>query len=295
MKQRTIAAPVIWKGIGVHSGQQVTMTALPAPPSHGVSFERIDLSNGARVFHVRHDRVISTDHSTTLGNGSGATLATIEHFMAALSLTGIDNLRVEIDGCEVPLMDGSSLEFVKAIDGVGVCEQEVSREYIRVLKEVEVRRRDGWARLRPSGVRTVSCEIEFPDSAIGRQKAAINLDTEGAGSPVAAARTFATMDDIRKLRERGLARLESAEVESLECVIVVDGDRILNRNGLRSETECAEHKVLDAVGDLALAPAPILGSFEGYRSGHALNVELLKALLADGSAWEMTLKRTPTP
>ena len=294
MKQRTIAAPVTWKGIGVHSGRLVTMMALPAPPGHGVSFERTDLSNGARVFHVCHDQVISTDHSTTLGNGSGATLATIEHFMAALSLTGIDNLEVEIDSCEVPLMDGSSLEFVKAIDEAGVCEQEVSREYIRVLKEVEVRRGDGWARLKPSGVRTVSCEIEFPDSAIGHQKAAIDLDAEGAGSPVVAARTFATMDDIRKLRERGLARLETAEVEGLECVIVVDGDRILNRNGLRSETECAEHKVLDAVGDLALAPAPILGSFEGYRSGHALNVELLKALFADENAWEMTLQ-TPSP
>ena len=289
MKQRTLASPVAWTGTGVHFGRNVTMTALPATVDQGVCFVRTDLSNGARVIPVRHDRVISTDHSTTLGNDSGATVSTVEHFMAALSFTGIDNLTVEIDGAEVPLMDGSSLDFVRDIEAAGVHEQEAPRSYIRVLREVEVRRRDGWARLAPLDGRSVSCAIDFPDPAIGYQEAAITLDSNSANSPVVAARTFATMDDIRRLRERGLARLEADDVEDLECVIVVDGDRILNRSGLRSATECAEHKVLDAVGDMALAPAPILGAFEGYRSGHALNVELLTALFADETAWERTL------
>ncbi len=277
-----------WTGTGVHFGRIVTMTAFPAAAGQGVRFERTDLTNGARIFPVRHDLVINTDHSTTLGNGSGATLSTVEHFMASLAFTGIDNLTVEINGAEVPLMDGSSLEFVRSIETAGVCEQEAQRDYIRVLKEVEVRRRDGWARLTPLNGRSVSCTIDFPDPAIGHQEATITLDGNCARSPVVAARTFATMDDIRQLRERGLARLEADDVGDLDCVVVVDGDRVLNRSGLRSATECAEHKVLDAVGDMALAPAPILGAFEGYRSGHALNVELLTALLADQAAWERT-------
>ncbi len=275
--------------MGVHFGRNVTMTALPGTADQGVCFVRTDLSNGGRVIPVRHDRVVSTDHSTTLGNDSGATVSTVEHFMAALAFTGIDNLTVEIDGAEVPLMDGSSLEFVRNIEAAGVHEQEAPRHYIRVLEEVEVRRRGGWARLSPLDGRTVSCAIDFPDPAIGYQEAALSLDGNSARSPVVAARTFATMDDIRRLRERGLARLEADDVGDLECVVVVDGDRILNRGGLRSATECAEHKVLDAVGDMALAPAPILGAFEGYCSGHALNVELLTALLADRAAWESTL------
>ena len=290
MKQRTIATPVTWTGVGVHFGRHVTMTALPAAADQGVCFVRTDLSNGARVIPVRHDRVIGTDHSTTLGNDSGATVSTVEHFMAALAFTGIDNLTVEIDGAEVPLMDGSSLEFVRDIEAAGVHEQEALRSYIRVLREIEVCRRGGWARLAPLDGRSVSCAIDFPDAAIGYQEAAITLDGNSARSPVVAARTFATMDDIRRLRERGLARLEADDVGDLECVIVVDGGRILNRGGLRSTTECAEHKVLDAVGDMALAPAPILGAFEGYRSGHALNVELLTALFADETAWEKTLE-----
>ena len=289
MRQRTITTPVTWTGTGVHFGRNVTMTAMPATVDQGVCFVRTDLSNGARVIPVRHDRVISTDHSTTLGNDSGATVSTVEHFMAALAFTGIDNLTVEIDGAEVPLMDGSSLDFVRRIEAAGVQEQDASRSYIRVLKEVEVRRREGWARLAPLNGRSVSCAIDFPDAAIGYQEAAITLDGNSVRSPVVAARTFATMDDIRQLRERGLARLEADDVGDLECVIVVDGDRVLNRSGLRSATECAEHKVLDAVGDMALAPAPILGAFEGYRSGHALNVELLTALFADEAAWERPL------
>ena len=287
-KQRTIAAPVSWTGTGVHFGRTVTMNAFPAAADQGVRFERTDLTNGARVFPVRHDLVINTDHSTTLGNGSGATLSTVEHFMASLAFTGIDNLTVEIDGAEVPLLDGSSLEFVRRIEAAGVCEQEAERDYIRVLKDVKVRRRDGWARLTPLNGRSVSCAIDFPDAAIGYQEAAITLDDTCVRSPVVAARTFATMHDIRQLRERGLARFEADDVGDLECVVVVDGDRVLNRNGLRSITECAEHKVLDAVGDMALAPAPILGAFEGYRSGHALNVALLMALFEDRSAWEST-------
>ncbi|MCE2520558.1 MAG: UDP-3-O-acyl-N-acetylglucosamine deacetylase [Alphaproteobacteria bacterium] len=203
--------------------------------------------------------------------------------MASLAFTGIDNLTVESDGAEVPLMDGSSLEFVRGIEAAGAREQEAPRNYIRILKEVEVRRRDGWARLAPLDGRSVSCTIDFPDPAIGYQEAAITLDGNSARSPVVAARTFATMDDIRQLRERGLAQLEADDVGDLECVVVVDGGRILNRSGLRSATECAELKVLDAVGDMALAP-------EGYRSGHGLNVELLTTLFADRAAWERTLE-----
>ena len=280
MRQNTIAATVTWTGIGVHSGRHVTMTARPAPADHGVRFVRVDLLNGARVFHALYDRVAGTDHCTVLGNGSGEILSTVEHFMAALSLCGIDNLEVEVDGCELPIMDGSSAEFVEGLARAGLLPLDAPRECVRVLKEVEVRHGRGWARLRPSGSRVVHCRIAFPGTLIGRQEASIDLGSEGAESPIVMARTFATLDDVKRLQDAGLVKGGSTK-----NAIVVDRDRVLNEEGLRSPTECAEHKVLDAVGDLALAPLPVLGDFEGYLSGHTHNNLLLRKLFADTGAW----------
>ncbi len=287
VKQTTLAGPVTWRGTGVHTGRPVSMTAHPAAEAgYGIRFERTDLRNGAREFPVGCDAVVSTDHCTTLGNGSGATLMTVEHFMAALSFTGVGNVRIAIDGPEVPLMDGSAASFVEGILEAGVRRLAAPRRAIRVLEAVEVRRGDSWARLEPSGTRRFSCRIEFDAVAIGCQEAAVDLDDEGVASPVVRARTFVTGAAIRELQKRGLGNLPVDDVRALKDVIVIGDDgRVLNEDCRPFANEFASHKCLDAVGDLALAPAPIIGRFSGLRSGHALNVELLRRFIARTDAW----------
>ena len=280
VNQTTLARPVSCRGIGLHGGESVAMTLKPAAAGTGIVFERSDLSNGARRFPARFDMVSESPLCTVLGNGSGATLSTVEHIMAALSGCGIDNVLIEVRGGEVPIMDGSAAAFVALIDRAGLAPQPAPRRQLRVLREVAVAADGGSARLLPCSERRFRCEIAYDDPQIGSQSAQVELAAGAFRADIARARTFGLMKEVAGLRARGLALGGSLD----NAVVVADG-AVLNRDGLRYDNEFARHKLLDAIGDLALAGAPILGAFEGYRSGHALNHRLLQALFEDGSAW----------
>ncbi len=256
------------------------MTMKPAEASTGIVFKRTDLVNGARHFPAHFDLVSDTFLCTTLRNTSGATLSTVEHVMAALAGCSIENALIEVSGPELPIMDGSSEAFVSLIDCAGTTVLDAPRGYVRVLQEVVVEDGNKHARLTPSASRRFRCEIVYQNERIARQEAAFDLDDDDFKAEVARARTFGLMEEVDSLRENGLAL-----GGSLDNAVVVSGNRVLNEGGLRYDNEFARHKVLDAVGDLALAGAPILGSFDGYCSGHALNNKLLAALFADEEAW----------
>lgn len=278
--QTTLKSPISCTGIGLHSGEKAVMTMKPAEAGTGIMFERTDLVNGARHFPARFDLVSDTFLCTTMRNASGATLSTVEHVMAALAGCGIDNALVEVSGPELPIMDGSSEAFVFLIECAGTEVLDAPRRYVRVLRDVVVEDGDKRACLRPADGRRFRCEIVYDNARIARQEAALDLDGDGFKADVARARTFGLMEEVDGLRENGLAL-----GGSLDNAVVVSGDKVLNEGGLRYDNEFARHKVLDAVGDLALAGAPILGAFDGYCSGHALNNKLLAALFADEDAW----------
>ncbi len=280
MYQTTLKSPISCTGIGLHSGEKSVMTMKPAEAGTGIVFERTDLVNGARHFPARFDLVSDTFLCTTLRNASGATLSTVEHVMAALAGCGIDNALIEVGGPEIPIMDGSSEAFVFLIDCAGVDVLDAPRRYLRVLQDVKVEDGDKTARLSPANCRSFHCEIVYDNARIARQNASLDLDNDGFKNDVARARTFGLMEDVDTLRANGLAL-----GGSLDNAVVVSGDKVLNEGGLRYDNEFARHKVLDAVGDLALAGAPILGAFDGYCSGHALNNKLLAALFANENAW----------
>ena len=278
--QTTLKSAIPFRGVGLHCGEPVSMTMKPAASGTGIVFERIDLLNGGRLFPARHDRVVDTFLGTTLSSGSGARLATIEHVMAALAGCGVDNALIEVDGPELPIMDGSAEDFVFGILRAGTVALDAPREILRVLRDVEVTDKGRRASLRPSARRSVACEIVYDNPRISRQRARIDLDDGGFRREIAGARTFGLLEDVDVLRAKGLAL-----GGSLENAVVFSGMEILNEGGLRFSNECARHKVLDAIGDLALAGAPVVGAFEGYRSGHELNVRLLAALFEDDRAW----------
>jgi UDP-3-O-[3-hydroxymyristoyl] N-acetylglucosamine deacetylase len=259
------------------------MTLHPAPANSGVVFERVDLQNGGRVFPARYDYVCDTFHCTTLTNASGATLATVEHLMSALSGCGVDNVRVEVNGPEVPIMDGSASPFVFLIECAGIETLDVPRRAVRVTKPVSVEQGSKRASLVPFDGRQIACEIIYDNTRIARQSATIQLTTETFKGEISRARTFGLMEDVADLQAAGLAL-----GGSLDNAVVVSDGKVLNEGGLRFDDEFARHKVLDAIGDLALAGAPLIGAFEGHCSGHALNVRLLQALFADDDAWTWT-------
>jgi UDP-3-O-[3-hydroxymyristoyl] N-acetylglucosamine deacetylase len=259
------------------------MTMHPAPVDTGIVFERTDLSNGARVFPARYDYVSDTFLCTTLTNATGASLATVEHVMAAFSGCGIDNARIEVNSPELPIMDGSASPFVFLIECAGTETLDAPRRALRVQKQVTVTDGDKRASLTPLDGRRVCCEIIYDNERIARQRASVILTCETFKNEVSRARTFGLMEDVAGLQASGLAL-----GGSLDNAVVVSGDKILNDGGLRFEDEFARHKVLDAVGDLALAGAPLIGAFDGFCSGHALNIQLLKALFADADAWAWT-------
>ena len=280
-QQTTLKTPISCTGIGLHSGEKTSMTLRPAPANSGIVFERTDLQNGARLFPARYDYVSDTFLCTTLTNASGATLATIEHVMAALAGCGIDNAVVEVNSAELPIMDGSASPFVFLIECAGIEMLDAPRRAIRIRKPVTIEDGDKRASLMPFDGRQVSCEIIYDNSRIARQRATVQVSSDTFKNDVSRARTFGLMEDVAGLQANGLAL-----GGSLDNAIVVSGDKVLNEGGLRFDDEFARHKVLDAIGDLALAGAPIIGSFDGHCSGHALNIELLKAVFADDSAWE---------
>ncbi len=283
MCQRTLKAPIGCVGIGLHSGCRVSLTLRPAPPDHGIVFRRTDLGRDIPAWfdHVADGRLAT---SLVHPDDSTARISTVEHLMAALAGTGVGNLLVELDGPELPILDGSASPYVFLIDCAGIAEQEAVQKVIEIRRPVRVAEGNSFVELRPSRTGMPGLEmtlsIDFAAAAIGRQSVSFHLTPANFRHQLCRARTFALAEEVERLRAAGLAR-----GGSLDNAVVVDQARVLNPGGLRMQDEFARHKLLDAVGDLALAGAAIHGRFIAHRSGHALNNRLLRTLFGDRSAW----------
>ncbi len=287
-RQTTLRAHATVTGVGVHSGSPASLTIGPASIDAGFVFVRSGVEGRDRQIRATAESVISTEFATVLGDRQGPLVSTAEHVLAALRGMGVDNATIEIDGPEVPIMDGSASAFVAAIDQAGVVAQSAARRFIQVLKTVKVVMGDCFGELRPhaAGFRT-EVEIDFANPAIGRQQYSLDLSPEGFRREVARARTFGSMNDVARLWSAGFSL-----GASFENCMVFDEERLLNPEGLRYADECARHKVLDAIGDLALAGRPLLGAYRSFRGGHKLNHAVLTALLADRTAWRVVEAET---
>lgn len=279
--QATLATPARFTGAGLHSGKPARLTINPAPAGHGVVFRRTDL--GGALVPARWDNVVPSPLCTLLKGDDGATVSTVEHVMAALAGTGVHNALIDIDGPEVPILDGSSAPFVAGILKAGLLYSAEPLRAIRVLRPVEVHDGAGFARLSPADRLQMEFAIDFADAAIGHQEKQLDLANGAFLRELMDARTFCRQADVEAMKANGLA-LGGTYFNA----VVVDGDRILSPGGLRHRDEPVRHKMLDAVGDLALAGAPLLARYTGNRAGHAMTNRLLRALFANPDAWEWT-------
>lgn len=288
-RQTTLREQVTVSGIGVHSGLPVNLTLNPADADTGIVFSRTDSAGREREIRADYRAVTATELATVLGDASGVLCSTAEHILAALRGLGVDNALVEVDGPEVPIMDGSAAPFVAAIDQAGILELSESRRYIKVLKPVRIAKGESFGELRPyeSGFR-LDIEIDFPSVLIGRQQIALDLTADAFRRDLSRARTFGFMKDVSALWSAG-----KALGASFENTLVLSENRVLNAEGLRYPNEFVRHKALDAVGDLALAGAPILGAYRSVRGGHRLNHAVLVALMSDPTAYEVVEAREP--
>jgi len=282
-KQQTIGARIGFEGVGVHSGATVELSLHPAEPDTGIVFHVFEPSGLIQEIPAISANVSSTDLSTIVGDLKGAHVATIEHLMAALYAMEVDNVVVQIDGRETPIMDGGAGAFVRAIEQAGLVSQRASRRFIRVLKTVRVERNGGFAEYRPYDGTRFEIDIEFATAAIGRQSFSGDLSPSLFREELANARTFGFMKDVERLWASGHALGSSLE----NSVVIGDDDKVINPGGLRYVDEFVRHKTLDAVGDQALAGARILGCYRSFRGGHRLNAMALEALMADRSAYEI--------
>ncbi len=291
-QQRTLQNMIRATGVGLHSGEKVYLTLRPAPVDTGIVFRRVDLDPVVEI-PARADYVTETMLCTGLSHDGGKAM-TVEHLMSALAGLGVDNLYVELSAPEVPIMDGSSGPFVFLLQSAGIIEQNAPKRFIRILKTVEVRDGDKVARFEPYNGFRLGFTVEFDHPAIptSRSRAVVEFSTENYIKEVSRARTFGFMRDLEYMRERNLGL-----GGSMDNAIVLDEFRVLNDDGLRYADEFVRHKILDAVGDLYLAGHPILGAYEGFKSGHALNNKLVRALLADQSAWDEVVfaRHEPVP
>jgi UDP-3-O-[3-hydroxymyristoyl] N-acetylglucosamine deacetylase len=281
MKQRTLKEPVRTTGVGLHTGVKVEITLRPAPPDTGIVFRRMDLDPPAEL---KADPYLVTDTRLCSMLESGpAKVSTVEHLMSALAGLGIDNALVDLTGPEIPILDGSSAPFVYLLQSAGIVEQDAPKRYVRILRPIEVRDGDKLARLTPHNGFKIDFTIDFKHPVFEKSGKTVSIDfAETAyAKEVARARTFGFMHEVEALRNSGLAL-----GGSLDNAIVMDEYRVLNVEGLRYEDEFVKHKVLDAIGDLYLLGYPIIGEFEAYKSGHALNNALLRELLQHQEAWE---------
>ena len=283
--ERTIIAPAICAGVGVHSGQRVRLSIRPAAPGHGIVFVRTDVRDRDNRIPVAGDRVTDSRLNTVVSNAAGTSIATIEHLMAAFCALGVSNAVIEIDGPELPILDGSAKPFVDLLDRAGFRRQEAPVRYIEVLEPIRVEQGDKSAVLLPCDRYEMFFEIDFPSAVIGRQNVDFVVDEATFREEIAAARTFGFAHEVEALRQAGLAR-----GGSLENAVVIDGDEILNPGGLRMEREFVRHKALDAIGDLYVLGAPLLARYEGVKAGHALNNALVRALLAAPHAWRVVTR-----
>ena len=281
-RQTTLREQVTLSGIGIHSGSPVTLSLHPAEADTGIVFLRCGAAGQAdRELPANFRSVTATEFATVLGDHSGPAVSTTEHVLAALYGLGVDNAVVEVDGPEVPIMDGSAEPFVAAIDHVGIETLPTPRRYIQVLKPVKVGKNGCYGELRPHlrGLR-LETEIEFDHPLIGRQTLAVEVEPDVFRRDLARARTFGFMRDVAKLWSAGYAL-----GASFENTVVAADNRILNAEGMRFPDECVRHKAVDAIGDLALAGAPLLAAYKSVRGGHRLNHAILTALIADPTAW----------
>ena len=280
LPQRTLKTSIHCSGIGVHTGIKVNMTLHPADPGAGIVFRRSDLQNGGSIVEATWARAAETPMCTTLIGEGGAKVATVEHLMAALSGCGIDNCLVELNGPEVPAMDGSAAPFVFLIECAGTVEQAAPRRVLEIRKEIEVTGPDRAVSISPGRGLAVEFEIDFESPAVARQAWSTHVDEHSFKRDISRARTFGFMEEVDQLRAMGLA-----QGGSLDNAIVISDGNILNEDGLRYDDEFVRHKVLDLIGDLYLAGGPIVGRVRGVRAGHALTLRLLKTLFADEDAW----------
>ena len=278
--QYALKSTAVFHGHGLHSGAPVTMKIHPAPTGHGIWFLRSDVLTGDARIPAIWDAVVPSKLCTLIANDDGVSVSTIEHVMAALAGSAISNALIEVDGPEVPILDGSAAPFVEGLLNAGIVEQDAPVMAIRVLKAVEVREGDAVARLEPSSMLEIDFSIDFADAAIGQQAKVLNMANGAFVRELSDSRTFCRNDDVIAMRARGLAL-----GGTLENAVVFEGAKVLSPGGLRHADEPVRHKMLDALGDLALAGGPILGRYVGVRAGHAMTNKLLRALFAQPDAW----------
>ena len=279
-RQSTISAPAVTAGIELHGGQHTRIVLRPAPTGTGLVFIRSDITDRDNRIDVKPDAVTGVKNCTTLSNAAGVKVATIEHLLAALAASGIDNLYIDIDGEELPALDGSAEPFLELIEQVGIEHQAAPRRYVKVLETIEVKIGDSFAKIEPCDNLELDVTIEFDDDAIGKQRVEIVPNVRDFRERLASARTFARLHEVAALKEAGLSK-----GGSLDNAVIVDGDKILNPEGLRFSDEFVRHKALDLLGDLYLG-GPILGRVTTVKGGHAINHQLLMKLYAHPNSWK---------
>ena len=284
-RQKTTVAPAIIAGVGVHTGDRVRLAVRPAPVGTGIVFVRTDIKDRDNRIPVSGEAVVDARLNTMIENAAGVRLSTIEHLMAAFAALGVSNAVVEVDGPELPILDGSALQFVQLLDRAGFRRQSAPVRYIEILEPIRVTEGDKSAALLPCDRYEMRFEIDFPTPVIGNQVVDFVVDEETFRNEIMAARTFGFAHEVEALRKAGLAR-----GGSLENAIVIDGDQILNPGGLRMEREFVKHKALDAIGDLYVLGAPLLGRYEGVKAGHHINNLLVRELLANPQAWREVVR-----
>lgn len=282
--QTTLKSSITCSGIGLHSGKKISLTINPASANTGIIFIRSDIKGNPEI-PARWDMVTETSLCTTIGRPDGISIATIEHLMAAFAGCKIDNAYVEVNGPEIPVMDGSSAPFVFLIECAGIKKQKAKRQYIEILKHVSLQKDNKFVGLSPSFETKINVEIDFDTKIIGQQNCSFTLTENSFKHQIAKARTFGFHHEIEYMWNNGLAL-----GGSLDNAVVIKDDKVLNEEGLRYKDEFVRHKALDALGDLYLSGAPILGEFKGIRNGHHVNNLMLHSLFADSQAWQYTTK-----
>jgi UDP-3-O-[3-hydroxymyristoyl] N-acetylglucosamine deacetylase len=282
-KQQTLKTPIHCSGTGVHTGLHVSMLLKPAPVNTGIVFKRIDIAGKQTEIPATWDHVVDSRLCTVIGADNGVKIATIEHLLAAFYGCGVDNAIIEIDGPEVPIMDGSAAPFVFLIDCAGLTQQNATRRAIKINKPISAKNGQSQAILTPSDSFYVHYDLHYEHAPITKQSLDVLVHQEIFKTDIARARSFGFLQDVDKLRAAGFA-LGS----SFDNALVISDNKIMNEDGLRYCDELVRHKILDCIGDLYLAGAPIIGHFSGYRSGHSLNFEVLKTLFEHTSSWEYT-------
>jgi UDP-3-O-[3-hydroxymyristoyl] N-acetylglucosamine deacetylase len=280
--QHTVRSPALFAGVGVHTGAHTRVAIRPAAADAGIVFVRTDITDRDNAVPVSAEAVCKTQLGTVITNAAGVTVATIEHLMAAMVMLGVDNAVVELDGPEMPIMDGSSIEFVTLLERAGKRPQNAARRFIEIIDTIEVIDGDKRATLKPAMRFEVAFEIQFPTAVIGRQYVDLPMDEMAFRRELANCRTFGFLHEVEALRAIGLAR-----GGSMENAVVIEGDRVLNPEGLRRPDEFVRHKALDAIGDLFVLGAPIIGRFEGVLAGHGMNNALVRELMAHPEAWRV--------